>query len=510
MSASTEKKLRQAAREAGTDKKLLAQQEEAKKKAQSKLRWTLGTIAVILLIAVILFLNSGFFYKNTTALTIGDEKFSPAQVNYQYATEYLNTANQYGSYASLFGLDTSTGLSGLDKQESPMGDGSTWKDYFLDAAKNDLIQVKALTDYAEANGIALDEEDIASVDEGFEGIDEHARSLGFAGADNFFAANYGNGVDQKLARRMMLSNALATKAYTAKHDSIDYSAQELEDYYQSLEGSRDVYDLVYYYVAAAKNEGEDAPSQQAMAEAQAEADAILYAYKDGDDIADLTERFSVAVDPDELGNEATVLSAVTSTSAPAAIRDWLTAERAEGDVTTAADDNGVYAALFLARGDNHYATANVRHILIRAEAGEDGSYSKEALAAAKARAQEILDEFNAGDKSEESFATLANLYSEDTGSNTNGGLYENVARGQMVKEFDAFCFAGHKSGDTAIVYGENAGYAGYHVVYYVGDGPLYSDVIARSDLLNQDMSQWLTELTEAYEAVEGFGYRFVG
>ena len=80
----------------------------------------------------------------------------------------------------------------------------------------------------------------------------------------------------------------------------------------------------------------------------------------------------------------------------------------------------------------------------------------------------------------------------------------------MVAEFDAFCFGGHKTGDTGIVYGTNGSYAGYHVMYFVSEGEQYSDVIARSDLLNQDMSQWLTELTEAYEAVEGFGYRFVG
>lgn len=78
MSASTEKKNRQAAREAGTDKKTLAAQAEAKKKARSKLRWTLGTIGVVILIAAILFLNSSFLYTGTTALTIGGEGFSPA------------------------------------------------------------------------------------------------------------------------------------------------------------------------------------------------------------------------------------------------------------------------------------------------------------------------------------------------------------------------------------------------------------------------------------------------
>ena len=57
MSASTEKKNRQAAREAGTDKKMLAAQEEAKKKAKSKRNWTIGTILVVILIAGILFLD---------------------------------------------------------------------------------------------------------------------------------------------------------------------------------------------------------------------------------------------------------------------------------------------------------------------------------------------------------------------------------------------------------------------------------------------------------------------
>ena len=47
MSASTERKNRQAAREAGTDKKMLALEKEAKEKAKSKRRWTIGTVAVV-------------------------------------------------------------------------------------------------------------------------------------------------------------------------------------------------------------------------------------------------------------------------------------------------------------------------------------------------------------------------------------------------------------------------------------------------------------------------------
>ena len=167
MSASTERKNRIAAREAGTDKKTLAALEEEKKKATSKRRWTWGTIGVIVLIAAILILNSGVLYTASTALTVGGEKYSPAEVNYYYGSEYMNMAN----YLSYFGVDTTLGLRGLSSQECSWTDGGTWRDYFRDMAKNDVHQTQALLNYAKENGITLTEEEIAEVDANFEGIE---------------------------------------------------------------------------------------------------------------------------------------------------------------------------------------------------------------------------------------------------------------------------------------------------------------------------------------------------
>ena len=65
---------------------------------------------------------------------------------------------------------------------------------------------------------------------------------------------------------------------------------------------------------------------------------------------------------------------------------------------------------------------NVRHILIEPEAAEDGTISDEAWAAAEQTANDILDQWLAGDATEESFANMANENSSDPGSNTNGGL----------------------------------------------------------------------------------------
>ena len=98
-------------------------------------------------------------------------------------------------------------------------------------------------------------------------------------------------------------------------------------------------------------------------------------------------------------------------------------------------DTGYYVVLFQERYLDETPTADIRHILIKAEltqeddpATEDVDEStvptQEALDAAKAEAQSLLDEWNAGDKTAESFGALAEANSDDPGSNTNGGLYE--------------------------------------------------------------------------------------
>ena len=516
MSASTEKKNRQAAREAGTDKKMLAAQEEASKKAQSKRRWTLGTIGVVLLIALIIFLDSGILYK-TTAYTVGDRSYSASELSYHYATQYYNTANQYGSYASLLGLDTSTGIRGLGKQTSPYG--GTWKEQFLTAAENELLQVKALCDYAKANGIELAEDEIAEVDANFENLDSMAKLQGYASADKMLAANYGQGVTVEMARSAALDAALANKASTEKQNSLEYSSDELEAKYAENKDSWDKFGYVYYFVEAEKTTTKDADGNdtqtvtpEALDAAKAKADAIVAAYSKADSELEGEEKLNAALTEAGIDGTAQSASSVSGSSISIAA-DWLKdSGRKAGDITAEVNsgETGYNVVVFLSRDDNHYNTVSVRHILIKAEASEDGTYTDEAKAAAKARAEEILAEFNSGDKTEDSFAELAKDYSEDTGSAENGGLYDAVYKGATVEEFDKFCFEGHKKGDTAIVYGESSSYAGYHVMYYVGEGDLYSNLLAKNDLVKTTVSQWVEDQVNALTVTNGWWLRIAG
>ncbi|MBQ6466049.1 MAG: peptidylprolyl isomerase [Oscillospiraceae bacterium] len=499
MSASTERKNRIAAREAGTDKKMLQQQEAARKQAKSRRKWTVGGVCVALLLVLVLLLQSGFFYNHTTAVKIGGQSHSPAEVNYYYANSYFDFVNTYGGYASLFGLDTSSGAFGLRRQACNMIENGTWRDYFLQSAYGSMAQIQALCDYARAEGLELSEEDLANLDQQMAALEASAQSYGYSKADTFLAANYGTGVTTKLVRDINRNSALADLAYTHKTDSLVYSDEELETYYAGLEGSRDYYEYLSYAVAAQAAE-DGSVSDAAKAEARADADAVLAAFKDGGDIEEPAERLSAAVEGalDEL---VTVEPSRTAgDSLDASFADWLKdAGRKAGDCTVIEGDSGFTVLVFLERDDNHYPTVSVRHILVEAEADENGEWSDAALAVAKTRAEEILAEWESGDRTEESFAALAEQYSTDSGSNTKGGLYEDIAKGQMVEEFDDFCFGGHKPGDTAIVYGSNGQYAGYHVVYFVGEGELYSNVLARNALQREALNAWITEISPEYK-----------
>ena len=517
MSASTERKNRAAAREAGTDKKMLAQQEAEKKAAKSRRQWTIGTILVAILLVVIILLNSGFLYKHTTALTIGDRKYSPAELSYDYANQYMNFYNTYGSYASLFGLDTSGGLASLKTQSCPMlEEGKTWRDYFLQGAETELSQIVALKNYADANGITLDADELADIDSEIDAITDTAKSYNFPNANRFLAAQYGTGVNTRLVRSLITESALASKALQQYTDSLEYSDAELEEYYTSLEGSADYFDYVSYYVAAETVAGEGdaqaAPTEQTKLEARMTAEAIEMAYQDGYDIEDPAERLNAAVQAEFESDSATVRTNVSGNSL-GDLGEWMRdSSRKSGDVTVieSSDGAGYTVAVFISREDNHYPTVSVRHILVKAAASEDGTFSDKAKEVALERINEIKAEFESGDQSEESFAALAEKYSEDAGSNTNGGLYENIYRGQMVPEFNDFCFAGHNSGDTGIVYGESSSYAGYHLIYFVGEGDLYSNVVARSALKNTATNDFVSEQTEGLTPVLGYWSKLVG
>lgn len=149
-----------------------------------------------------------------------------------------------------------------------------------------------------------------------------------------------------------------------------------------------------------------------------------------------------------------------------------------------AENQADYEASGITKDAGKYV--DVRHILLMPEdenatTGEDGYpvYSDEAWAACEAEAQRIYDEWQTGDKSEDSFAQFAMDYSVD-GSASVGGLYENVYKGQMVENFENWCFDEvRKTGDHGLVKTQ----FGYHIMYFVGTTDIWY-ATAETDLID--------------------------
>ena len=155
-----------------------------------------------------------------------------------------------------------------------------------------------------------------------------------------------------------------------------------------------------------------------------------------------------------------------------------------------------YTASGITREDK---LVDIRHILVLPEGADlqtirTETFPEEAWAAGEKKAQDILNEWLSGEQTEENFAALANQYSVDPGSNTNGGLYTDVSTGEMVEAFDAWCFdATRKTGDYGIVRTE----LGFHIMYFSGSHLVWIDQV-RSDIMGERGMELINACTEKY------------
>lgn len=177
-------------------------------------------------------------------------------------------------------------------------------------------------------------------------------------------------------------------------------------------------------------------------------------------------------------------------------------ELTDDEISAYFDENAAqYAASNIAKDDPNMV--NVRHILItpqadeNAETDENGQpvLTEQNWTNAQMKADEIYKMWQEGDATEETFAALATEYTEDPGSMSTGGLYEEVYPGQMVEEFNDWCFdEARQVGDTAVI---KTSY-GYHIMYFSGvcDHPYWYKV-AQGDCLTARQQQALADIVNA-------------
>lgn len=155
-------------------------------------------------------------------------------------------------------------------------------------------------------------------------------------------------------------------------------------------------------------------------------------------------------------------------------------------------------------------TVDVRHILVMPEGAttdniRTDTFDDAAWEASRQKAEELLAQWEQGDKSEDSFAELAKANSQD-GSASDGGLYTGVSEGQMVEAFNDWCFDDvRQPGDYGIVKTE----FGYHLMFFVGSTPVWKES-ARSDLSNARANELLNSILEKHTVEADFDKILLG
>ena len=532
MSASREKKQRQNDPAQGLTQK---QQKELQEKKAAKRRavgYTVLGVIVVILVAALLVWNSGIFQRRVTAVSVGGREYTVTDVEYYYnqarISEYYNAAF-YG---------TSSYDSTVDPAEQYVDEAQTqtYHDYFLEQAVNALTEAAALENAAAEAGYTLTDEDKASVEENYETIRQQGESSGYTNMAGYLKAAYGKYMTPAALRTCLERVALINGYYNSYYDSLEYTDEEIQAYYEENKDDLDSYTYRYVFVDGSVPEttdenGEtveptDAETQAAMQAAKAQADSFQAALEASDDkettFAELapdfvseTSRANYEEDPDFS------LHTTMGNSLPSGYSSWLKESgRTAGDVSVIESGSGYYVVLFLGRALDETPTADIRHILVKAEltqeddaATEDVDEStiptQEALDAAKAEAEDLLAQWESGDKTADSFGALAEEYSDDTGSNTNGGMYNEVYKGYF-SIFDSWLFGeDHQSGDTTLIENTNSGQQGWCVVYFQD----WNDPTWKLEVLNtfrsEDVQTWLTDIKEGLEAVQGDGMKYM-
>ncbi len=474
--------------------------EEKKKNNKMRNRYILVGVLVVLFILLVVYVN--FFLAQSTALRVGDVKCSLADANYEYNNTYMQLAQTYAQYGL---LDTSTPL---DEQTCLFdADGGTWHDYLLDNTEEQLKQRAVLYKAAQAAGYTqLTEDEQAEIDSAMLSYTYYGSTYGLS-LDGYLLSIFGAGNDEKHVREIMTREYLSSRYLNDVYQSYSYTDAEKDAYYAEHADDLNTVEFLYVFISGAADESAGLDQEAAMSAAAETARTIVSNSAGDEDLFRAAVSAALEQEPTETSYS---VSSFLSSYEGDVTREELTA----GTVFAHEDSSGWYAVYVLGLEDNDYRPVSVRHILVKAvDEDGDGVYSEEEKQAAYDAILAIQEEWLAGEATEDSFAALANLKSEDGGSNTTGGLYEGIVKGKMVKGFEKFCFAGHESGDYGIVYGEGDSYAGYHLIYFVGvdeDGELQTRALADSAMRGDDYNAFATALTENVTAERTFIWKYVG
>ena len=505
-------------------KKQLIKQQEQKEKTK-KIITMVATIAILVAVivgVVVVSLNKTPKLEGNISATSEKYEIDNAMMAYFLYSQYNTFVNNNYYYLNAYGLDPSISL----KYQNTPGSNTSWFTYFMNSAKVQVNELVAMASEAQAKGVSLDEKEVEEIDHDLSDMAASVKKNGYRNLDKYLATVYTAGVTEGAVRKCLLLQKLASKYYEQLLDTEEftYTDEEMEKYVKDNPESFYKFDYVYYDFTPTflKPGTTDDEKKAAIEDAKKKAEEFIAKVTDEASFKNLIVELEKAAEEEAKATDTTSAATGTGDEKEKTDEDYLKNFIKKGEAYKASTDFGKwafdderktgdfdvieltttkkvdgkdvtevtgYAVYFLtqAKYRDDYATKDVRHILFT-----KNTYGSDA--AAKAKAEEILAEFNKGDKTAEAFGELAKKYTEDSNGD-EGGLYENVLKDYMVTEFNDWMYDEKREvGDVEIV---KTTY-GYHIMYHVGDGEIAWKLSAESYLEQEDYEEYLKALEKTY------------
>lgn len=487
----------------------------------------LSSLIAVVIIAILVVLGVRYYTvpnsnekmnPGNVVMTVGNTDVSVGMYNFYYQ----NIVKQYVQYASngYYDIDLSKDFS---TQYTTDDDGNeiSWQDRFKE---NTTELIKKNTIYYQKgieSGITLTDAQKEMIETQLDNI-KNAASSANLGVNEYIAQTYGDNCGLETLRKYLEQNYISSVYYYQQQIKLRPSEDELNAYFKENENG---YKSCSYAILEAEYDtSSDATKKAAVDNAK----AAIAKITDEDSMKALIPEFcsdliskyisagyftneSDAVDAFAGAMDSTSVKSDVESNFGEDIADWMfNTDTAVGSLNYYADENAgvIYIIMKTSQpaldSDSASKVYSVRHILVIPESGDDDSssssssstatkkYTEEEWAAALEKANSILDEYNKGDKTELSFAELAEKYTDDTSStsvnmnNMYGGGIMDTQLGQMVSDFENWAIdSSRKYGDVEIV---KSSY-GYHIMFFISYCPQYmydAENQYITDLINDD------------------------
>ncbi len=529
--------------------------------SKKSIKITLIAVAALIVAAVVAFVGYWYFAvpnsdermtPGNVALKIGNTDVSIGMYNYYYS----DTVYQYTAYASYGDYDIDLN-SDFATQYTTDDDGNqiSWLEFFDQKTKETLQLYMYYYEKGVAAGIELTDEQKKSIDDQIATLEANAAQSNQS-IDEYISENYAEYCGEATLRKISEQSYIAGTYY---YQSEIYDRPTEDEVNQYLAENEDSCKSVGYAFMGVPCDTTDETtiatsiqSAQEISETLTDVDSLKAA------IPEYSEEMAMnyvnagryltvdeAIAAITKSCEQTQRQSVVENTFSAEVAEWLFSDDTEVFSTMVYPDEyrGVIYIIMKASDPvlDESEVYSVRHILITPESAEETADTSEDLTDdavlendedvidetadeatidetadeatddgaeaedsdsqawedAYAQAKSIVDEYNSTDKKEIDFAKLAEEYSEDTESTTNGssglygGFYEGVDLGAMVPEFESWATDGSRRyGDVDIVKSDY----GYHIMYFVEQTQKYV-IYARQDCFEKKENDGVDALT---------------